>query len=183
MSSLKAWDGAAWVEVVGAPGPTGPQGTAGAAGAAGATGAQGPAGADGATGSTGAAGAAGATGAAGPTGAAGAQGPSGAPSPFIFTVPGAAAVTTYGARKYMLTSGTITGISVAAGTAPVAANLVMQLLRNGAAAGGAVTVTAGNNYTKVSGLSLAYAADDYLQVSFTSVGGTPAQNVVVEVVI
>jgi hypothetical protein len=96
-----------------------------------------------------------------------------------FTILGNAEQKTYTPRKYFFEAATLKNIKISLGTAGGGGNLVLQLLKNGVNFGSAVGVTAGDYYNS-SAQTLSIAQNDYLQVSFTSVGSTPAANVIIE---
>lgn len=96
-----------------------------------------------------------------------------------FTILGNAAVQTYAPRKYFPEAGTLKKITISCGTAPSGGNLVLQLKKNNSNFGATLGVTSGA-YTATATYNDAITANDYLQVSFSSVGSPAAANVVIE---
>lgn len=96
-----------------------------------------------------------------------------------FTILGNAAVTTYASRKYFPLDTYLKYVTISCGTAPSGGNLVLQLKKNGSNFVTPMSVTSGF-YTNTYGFYDLITAGDYLQVSFTSVGSTPAANVTID---
>jgi len=83
--------------------------------------------------------------------------------------------------RWVPTSATIDKVRVSVNTAPVGADLIVRLQKNGAAEASTVTtVTAGTNFGETTGIGLAVADGDYIQAEVTQTGTTePGQDMVV----
>lgn len=93
-----------------------------------------------------------------------------------------AAVQTYAGGLPMPKAGKITGIIIFANTAPTGGPLTLQLKKNGANFGATQALGSGQTLVTISGLNLTYAANDVLQVSFTTVGSPAAADVTITLV-
>jgi hypothetical protein len=107
----------------------------------------------------------------GDQGATGPQGPTGAPGVVpVFTMQDTITAVTGKSRFYFDSARTITQIRVSAGTAPVGAPVIVDVLVNGVSVG-PTTLPAGSNTATLT-LSKAVASGDYATVSVLSVGTT-----------
>jgi hypothetical protein len=76
----------------------------------------------------------------------------------------------------------VTAVVISAQTAPTGANINIRINKNGSSLTTA-TLTAGSQYQKTSGLSLAVADGDYLTLDVTQVGSTyPGYDMLVNIV-
>ena len=89
---------------------------------------------------------------------------------------------TYAGGLPMPKAGKITGLLIYANTAPVGGPLTLQLKKNGANFGASQALGAASTFIAITGLNLAYAVNDIIQLSFTTIGATAAADVTVTLV-
>lgn len=101
-----------------------------------------------------------------------------------FSIVGNAEQQTYDARKYFVRRSTLVGVKISCGTAPDGSALTLQLLKNGSNFGSTVSVPSTVNYLSVANLSDVINPNDYIQISFTSIGsGTAAADILIELLV